>query len=314
MAAFMFTSGAPLLHAAHETDGEPGGRLAGVSSGEMSSVNCPANTVIPNGSLASVVGTSFSGSVYIQGLFVVDDDVSFWGAHVYMEAGAQLIVEPNIWLTIIGSTFIACDTAMWKGITVHDGATISISNTSVMEDAEHLVRALDGATVVFMDSQFHNNRVSLYIPPAPGNTWNSVSVYAVNNMFYSQGPMCGPYPGQATTVGQVGFAAVEAHRTYLDLSNGYNLIHTMSNGIVAFNSNVKVEGCEIYIIQPDAAYALPANGSGIYANGMNGYYYLDQKGNGMAGPPNFRNCRWGIYTEYMNVDSRDNHMMSLFGG
>ncbi|MBK6541615.1 MAG: right-handed parallel beta-helix repeat-containing protein [Flavobacteriales bacterium] len=61
---------------------------------------CAANIVIPDSALASVVGTVFSGTVNIQGLFFVDDDVLFQNAQVFMEAGAEIIVQNGSTLDI----------------------------------------------------------------------------------------------------------------------------------------------------------------------------------------------------------------------
>ena len=45
---------------------------------------------LPDSALATVAGTVFSGTVYIAGVFFVDDDVLFQNAQVFM-AGAQIV-------------------------------------------------------------------------------------------------------------------------------------------------------------------------------------------------------------------------------
>ena len=76
--------------------------LAGARAG------CAANTVIPDSSLATVVGTVFTGTVDIQGRFFADADVLFQNAQVYLEPGAEIIVQGGHFLDIETSSFTAC--------------------------------------------------------------------------------------------------------------------------------------------------------------------------------------------------------------
>ncbi len=85
----------------------------------------------------------------------------------------------------------------------------------------------------------------------------------------------------------------------------------MSNGIVAHQSDVQVSGWRMQHIQPDTVYTLTGNGAGIYARGEAGFHTLRQQGYGSTGTPSFNACRWGIYTEYMNVYSTDNLMLDM---
>ncbi len=287
--------------------------LNGVASSSTQQVTvapcCVAATVIPDGSLASVVGTVFSGTIDVQGQFYVDDDVLFQNAQVYMEPGAEIIAQNGWTLDIDNASFTACNGVMWKSITAENGSTVRIRR-AYMDDAESTVAALDGSTVWIDGTQFHNNRVGVSIPDV-GGTYNNVACWVSNSTFYSQGAMPQPYQGQTTAVGSKGFAAVDVHNTTLDFTAGNNIIHTLSNGIVGRGSDMSVAGCQILNIKPDAAYAYSGNGAGIYANGLNGWNTLRQVGFGMNGMPSFNGCRWGVYTEYMNVHSTDNRMLDM---
>lgn len=271
---------------------------------------CQASTVIPHGSLASVVGTVFSGTVDIQGQFFVDDDVLFQNAQVYMEPGAEIVVQSGWTLDIDNSSFTACNGVMWKSITAENGSTVRIRGSN-MDDAESTVAALDGSTIWVDGTQFHNNRVGIGIPDV-GGTYNNVVCWVSNSTFYSAGAMPQPYQGQTTAVGGKGFAAVDVHHTTLDFTGGNNIIHSLSNGIVGHRSDMTVAECQMFNIQPDAAYAYSGNGAGIYANGAKNWNTLKQQGYGMnSSMPSFNGCRWGVYTEYMNVRSTDNRMLDM---
>lgn len=271
---------------------------------------CQAGVVIPHGSLASLVGTVFSGTIDVQGQFIVDDDVLFQNCQVYMEPGAEIIVQNGWTLDVDNASFTACNGVMWKSITAESGAAVRI-RSSYMDDAESLVSALDGSVIWVDGTQFHNNRVGIGIPDV-GGTYNNVACWVSNSTFYSAGAMPQPYQGQSTAVGGKGFAALDVHHTTLDFTGGNNLIHSLSNGIVGYGSDMTVADCQMSNIQPDAAYAYSGNGAGIYANGAKNWNTLKQQGYGMnSSMPSFNGCRWGVYTEYMNVRSTDNRMLDM---
>ncbi|MCC6839593.1 MAG: hypothetical protein IT230_05480 [Flavobacteriales bacterium] len=194
---------------------------------------------------------------------------------------------------------------MWKTITAKENSIVRLFN-STFKDAENVVTALDGSTVVLKESQFVDNRTTLYIPAVPGVPQNDVAVSVIGNTFHSSGTLAQPYPGQTTAVGSVGYAAVDANKAVVDLTGGGNVIDGMGMGIVGNNCNLDVEGFTFRNIQPDAAYGTSA---GIYLKGQNSI--LDQLGFGQNGSPSFEDCALGIVTEFANVKSRNNKMVDV---
>ena len=278
----------------------------------VSDATCYAQIVIPDSALSSTLTSPMSGTVDIQGLFTVDQDFTFDSAQVKMEPGAEIAVQSGATLYLNNSTVSSCLGVMWKSITVHAGGVLKIVG-SFVDDAENAVNALD-SSIVFLDgNQFHNNRVVVQVPFQSNAPVYNVSIYAVNNTMYSAGTMPVPYPGQTTTVGAQGYAAFDVDRISLDLSAGPNLIHNMSNGIVAFQSDLYVTQTTFLHIQPDSAYAHYANGSGIYARSPKGFHYAKVIGfgTGTNADPSFEDCNWGVYTEYMSVYSYDNFMLDV---
>lgn len=269
---------------------------------------CEAATVVEDGDQASAIGTFFTGSVDIRGQFIVDMDVTFSNAQVSMEPGSEIIVQTGVNLFSDNSEFFACDGVMWRSITANDGCIVIMTN-SLVTDAEEGLKALNSAILWVDGSEFRDNRVAITVPDQ--GQFNSVGIYMANSTIHAPGPLAQPYQGQASTLGQQGFAALHVHDMTLDFNGGNNLIHSLSNGIVARRSDVSVSGVTMLNIQPDAAYAYVGNGAGIYANGSGSWSTVKQQGYGMNSTPSFQNCRWGIYTEYMNVRSTDNHMVDM---
>lgn len=287
--------------------------LNGVSSSDTQTITiyecCPANVQIPDGALASSIGSSFTGTVGIHGQFIVDTDVLFLNAQVYMEAGAEIVVYNGVTLDLDNTSITACNGVMWRSITAQSGASVRVWD-SYVDDAETAISGLDGSVIWVDNAQFHNNRVAIGIPDM-SLPYNSVACWVSNSTIYSGGPMPQPYPGQSSTLGAIGYAAVDVHNTSLDFSGGNNIIHTLSNGVVGHGSDINVVGCQFVNIEPDAAYAYSGNGAGIYANGLSGWNTLKQQGYGTTSMPSFNGCRWGVYTEYMNVRSTDNRMLDM---
>jgi len=271
---------------------------------------CVADRFHPHGTLSSSIQSPASGTIDIQGQFIIDQDFTFSSAVVYMEPGAEIIQLDGAHLWLYNSTFESCQDVMWKGVTTGNGCIVQLKNTRI-SDAESGIRAMNSSIVLIDGSEFKNNRVGIEVPEQGGV--NSVVVFPWNSTFHAEGPLAQPYPGQTTTVGQKGYAALMVSDMALDLTGGGNVIHDMSNGIVANNCDLAVTELSIHDIQPDLAYAAPSNGSAIFARGDHRFVTLKQVGFGSTtgAAPSFQNCRWGIYTEYMNVYSEENTMTNV---
>jgi hypothetical protein len=279
-----------------------------VSVAECFTCATGVGTIVPHGTLASDGIDGFSGTADIQGEYIVDVDVVVSYAHLYMEPGSEIIVKNGATLDIRDATLRSCNGVMWRGITVEDGGTLYISR-SYVDDAENAVKALGGAVVSLTDNQFHNNRVAVYVPTPSGMVQNIVSLSCKYNQFYSAGPMPAAYSDQTTVIGQTGYAAFDIQRVPLALTDGWNVFHHLSNGIVANRCDITLRDCSFHYIEPDAMYNdLDGNGAAIHARATHGWHTLDQVGSFVNGVLPFRECHWGVYAKRMNVYSSLNTM------
>jgi hypothetical protein len=290
--------------------------LNGVASTSTQSITifacCTADLSIPNGTLSSSLPSTVSGTVDIQGQFIIDQDFTFSSAQVTTEPGAEIIVQPGRNFNVFNSTIESCHGVMWRGITAQDGTIVQVDN-SYLADAESGWTGMNSSILLVSASEFANNRVAISVPAIPGVNFNSVSIHADNSEFHAEGPLAQPYPGQTSVLGQQGFAALDVHNIALNFTGHANELHDLSNGIVARRCNVRVANCTMHDIQPDAAYDYTGNGAGVYARGDHGFFSLKQNGYGMSdlAAASFTNCRWGIYTQYMNVYSTANRMVDM---
>jgi len=275
-----------------------------------SSPCCEADRFYPHGTLSSTVTNPASGTIDIQGQFIIDQDFTFDNATVYMEPGAEIIQLDGTNLWVNNSTIQSCQDVMWKGITTGNGCIAQLKS-SMIADAESGIRAMNSSIVLVDGSEFKNNRIGIEVPDQGG--LNSVVVYPWNSTFHAEGPLALPYPGQTTIVGQNGYAALVVSDMSLDFTGTGNSIRNLNNGIVGQRSNITVQNCTFKDIQPDGGLGTVSNGSAIYADGGTSFVTLKQVGFGTTtgAAPSFQNCRWGIYTEYMNVYSLLNNMVNV---
>lgn len=290
--------------------------LNGVASTSTQSITifacCTADLSIPDGKLSSELSPTVSGTVDIRGQFIIDQDFTFSNAQVTTEPGAEIIVQPGRNFNVFNSTIESCQGVMWRGITAQDGTIVQVDN-SYLADAESGWTGMNSSILLVSASEFANNRVAIAVPAIPGVDFNSVSIHADNSEFHAEGPLAQPYPGQTSVLGQQGFAALDVHNMALNFTGHANELHDLSNGIVARRCNVRVANCTMHDIQPDAAYAYTGNGAGVYARGDHGSFTLKQNGYGAStmAAASFTKCRWGMYTEYMNVYSTANRMVDM---
>ena len=124
----------------------------GQAADEIVTANCPislacqADRILTNGTLSSGVTSPLSGTVNIQGQFIVDADFTFEDATVRMDPGAEIVVQQGVNLYIVNSTFESCQGVMWKSITANEGAIINVQN-SFINDSEQGLTALNSSII-----------------------------------------------------------------------------------------------------------------------------------------------------------------------
>jgi len=132
--------------------------------------------------------------------------------------------------------------------------------TSTNAPAAFGVKALDGSIVNAYNSSFQRNYVGIHVPDN-GMGLNNTVVNVHGTSFSTAGALAPPFAGQTPALGTKGYAGIEVHDMAL-LIYGWNSFSDLSNGIVADGCDLSVTECTFADIQPDAAYAHAANGSG----------------------------------------------------
>ncbi|MBL0072637.1 MAG: T9SS type A sorting domain-containing protein [Bacteroidetes bacterium] len=265
-------------------------------------------------------------TIYIIEDFFIKHNVSYSNNTFYVNPGVEIVVEAGKTLVLENSRIYSC-TDMWKGIRVEDGGTLVGGTLKAADseicDAEYAVFQENNSTVILENSKLYRNYVGLFIPQALSGL-NSVSTYVRNCQFATFGTIRPNYAGQLTLPGLKSLSGVLSHDAILNLGSQYqpNRFYDMSNGVISRNTSISITNCIFEDIVPDPVYQnltqsmvsnTSYNGSAIYAIGRFGSL-LKQRGFGKNGQTAFDNCKYGIFTDRMNVDSRDNNMTNMLTG
>ena len=272
---------------------------------------CGGTTIIPDGEHSGSYGSVLSGSIDIQGLFIVDQNFVFTNATVKLEPGAQIMVQNQSTLRIHMSTLDACSN-MWKGIYVDAQSFADISNSTI-NDAQYAIYLYDGAAVGASNTRFDKNYVSIYVPVQSG--YNNVGITLSGNTFDCNGSLVRPFTGQSPSLGTKSYAALEIHDASFNLwpVTGNNIINH-NTGVQLFNSDCNITNLRFRNIRPDTHYGNGFDGSAIYSDARS-YHRLNVTGPGYFQSPNFFNCKYGIYTKgLVNSFIKGNEMKKMDNG
>lgn len=280
---------------------------------------CPADIAIPDGALSSTYGTSITGqNLRVEGTWNIDQTITLTNCTVYMTIGSQIVVGVGAaaQFNLDNTHLMACED-MWVGVRTQTAGSGIRMDASSIADAQYGVDLVDGTHLTAFDSDFINNYDGVRVPPPTLiGGWNTVSIKLRNCLFATTGGgLKAPFPGQSPPPGHIGFAGVEGHRTNFDLSSdagfGDNVFRNHNHAIWTKDVGFTVERCRFEDIHPDPAYGgLITDGAAIFSRGYGGYLTLKQigKGTGIFDPTTFLNCKWGIWTEGMNLNSSLNKM------
>ena len=230
----------------------------------------PTSVTIGNSGLPSVSLTN--GCVVVYGKLVVNQDYTFDGCLLVMEAGAEIEVTVNSKLTIKNGTLLRGCERMWKGITIKysrldmEGSTI--------KNAEYAVKAEHNSRIRMVNNTFDANYVGLLVPAwSPSfNTFisflNNTPGDFSNNRFQFQSPYLPPYSGQTSNPYIWPYAGILLENTR-DLTIG----HLQNGSIVNYFDNLRYgiiekagfrnefSGCQMTnLVSPDPAIL---DGTGI---------------------------------------------------
>ncbi len=243
---------------------------------------------------ASNVGSSAPANVLIIGTFTIDiPSFAFNHSNVIMEEGAEIIVKTGNRLRILNSTLQGCE-YMWKGIRSEVAAIIDVQYSHIA-DAQYAITVAHKTELQMSGNEFYKNYVGLYAPP--GTT--SFSYYPKPNKFYCTNATLLPkYANQVPVPGSMSYAGMLLYDID-DISTPYNTFEYLRNGIIAYNTTLRVESNKFDNMESDNEYNL--SGYGIRAIKSR----VSVTGGGVH-TNYFENCATGIYARQSDVYVKEN--------
>ncbi len=256
----------------------------------------------------------------VQRLVIDKPDYCMDGYNLKFNPGAEIVVESGNHLTIRNSRLFAC-TNMWAGITVEDGASLTLEGCKI-EDAMFGVQTLGTGTLSISGNQFLRNFVGIYAGgPTPYNGPGPNFAALMGNTFDGSGGLLPTYPGQtpglALSLGTTSFAGLWVQTKAGPISSLKNTFLNLSNGIYVNQAHLSSVN-DIFNHISEGGYSNWMAGYGIRAmdGSRSGAYNFTCTGAyGMTSENfNFRNCFKAIRVQGMNVSKINRNTISANKG
>ena len=256
-------------------------------------------------------------SIFVEGIFFVDSNLTLTNCTVYVNAGGQIQVQSPAQLILYNTTIQSCDT-MWRGIHVQAGAKLALKNNAILKDANIGIYGMHPSTIQVDSSSIWDCVLGVYTPPASGFTATSLKVrssrFGLNSASFKP-----DYAGQPTH-GILPKAGIEINNMIMILgavNGGLNEFYKMNTGIVAHNSNLTVRRSKFYNIGYDTTYTEDYRGMAIVCEKPAG---SDFAGSSLTVLPEntafntVNNCYGGVYTDGATFNINGIHILNVHTG
>ncbi|HQW22264.1 MAG TPA: T9SS type A sorting domain-containing protein [Bacteroidia bacterium] len=269
-----------------------------------------ADVTLPTGVTTLTSGTYQNSFIVPSGAWL---DIP--SALVRFTAGRKIEVQPGGTLTITNST-LSLDpgcSQMWHGIELQSNS-IFYSDKSEIADADYGLFVHDQASVDVNSTIFNMDLVGIYVKPnSSTNTFPLFSLIDVD--FQCLGTLNTPW-SSPFIAGDKTYVGLYLNDCALVIDGGINLNYFagINIGIYCHNATLDLSNSIFNNILPDVKYGNVFDGTGIYCYGSTSSFSLTETGIGQFASPSFDFCRYGIYTQGVDVDFSENNMTNVNTG
>lgn len=250
---------------------------------------------------------------------VLNSNFTISNCNIAIPPGVSITVPSGITLNIVNHSVLYACGDMWAGIIVEEGGTL-IVDESTIADAENGVFIQKNSTnlsssISISTSEFRSNYIGVFIEPNSNQVMNNVSLTIYNSQFNTTYPL---KHSLNYSVGDKTYAGIYLN----DWTGTIGKYGSLGNNFYNLNIGIRSNRCILTVVTsffnnifPDNSYgSIPFYGSGIYAEGQDGSYFLNQHGPGKNSVPSFVNCYYGIYTNGVRVNINTNRMTEMYNG
>lgn len=267
-----------------------------VNGANAQCTECPPGSTYSGLFYAS--STNLSGvhpCLAINGVYVVDENVSITSSTIYLGPGAEIRVGNGAELELNNCTISGCN-EMWQNIKVIAGGKL-IAEDVVFSDGIDAILAKKESDLIVKNCTFTNNyiglhlNVKLYPDPRPIYLSEPLS----NNIFQSDGTLLPPYAGETS---YAGIKVVNAAPITIGAQNyPQNQFLDIKNGIITEYSMVTVDNALFQ--QADATSSIQMTG----ISSENSSLTVESS--------TFNRCFDGIFSTASNLYIKDNSFSSV---
>ncbi|MBL7764856.1 MAG: T9SS type A sorting domain-containing protein [Chitinophagaceae bacterium] len=272
----------------------------------------------------------FAKDYFIDGVFSVDENVTFVDCSFYFTPGSSIVIDHNYKLALLGCDLQSGCNEMWDGIYAdHSSEELFIAG-SHFQDMETGIQILNNAKITSLDSKYQDNRYGINL-----NNINSAANCKIErNTFMKKSGLIAPFTLEDKP--KCGLNIMNCDDIYIgnnpypssgnifkDIWNGIYITETSSKTWTNPNANIYLNHNHFYDIVGNgplygAGIVNDANGWGIYAykSILNAHLTVRVKGDGINGDTDdhFKRCDRGIMLRRVTGDIVKNRMSDMVIG
>lgn len=172
----------------------------------------------------------------VKGNLIIDKNIELNSAHLLMDKGAKITVNPSKRLWVVNKSLIEGCVSMWDGI-YYSGTGLNLVLNSEIRDAQYGLRITNKAAIHVQSSRFTNNWVGINA----GNAARPLLSFIGNTFEKDPNTSMKPkYPLQQYYDADRPYAGIFSTNSSLNLDGTYgrNYFKNMTNGITMDKSNI----------------------------------------------------------------------------
>ncbi len=278
---------------------------------------CRANLTIANNTYSQSLGTGYTGqSIFIAGIFYVNNTFTFNNCSVYTAPTAQIIIQAGGILVLNGTTIEGCR-YMWAGIEVLNGGKINV-NSSYIKDAAAGITLRNGGIAKSVNSNFYDCIVGIDAQPeiSQSDVYGNASLTVTGSTFRALNGYKPVLGGGA--IGTNMYIGIRLNRMACGIGDKLQNSNTFSytiHGIYANLSYVRVENSYFYSIYNNNTWSGSYRGTAVVSLGSMNNLLSRLKYEPMTNGTNtvFSSDR-GVYANYSNVEIKNLKMTTVGTG
>ncbi|MGK0232583.1 MAG: hypothetical protein ACI9P9_000675 [Patescibacteria group bacterium] len=235
--------------------------------------------------------------VSVSGTLIINDDFSFNDCNIYMQPGAEIIINTNYVLDIYNSSISGCGEFLWQGITVQQKGTLN-AQWNIISDAREAIQPLNGSKILLYYNTFDRNYVGIYTAPSIFGKTIFSTIY--NNKFLCTDNLLHNY--EEPDLGDRSFAGVWMNQTrginigQPNIPWNVNSFYGLRNGIIGVRSSVNIHHVKIEDLVGESTNLASLSGVGVFSD--NSFLRLSRS--------DIMNGFTAVFTERTNIAQLDN--------